>query len=189
MYISVTRITIVICWLSLISFWVIKIFGGNWFEIMVENENFIEFSNIVQNTWVKYLLSLITMSISYYLMFSAVVQKIVIKGVYLYTVIICIISNWAITNFVQIPFLQTVYGYILIIICGFVFQYKWKKLLGLVAVALDFVFVLVSMITRNISLGFVTDYLTIMILMIDVYIMYLLYALYSNLIKYKKEIR
>ena len=31
MYNSIVRTTIVLCWLSLFSFWGIKILGGNWF--------------------------------------------------------------------------------------------------------------------------------------------------------------
>ena len=188
MYVSLTKITIVLCWLSLFSFWAIKIFGGNWFEIMVENENFVEFSNKVQNTWLKYLVSLFTISFSFYMMFGAVIQKIVLKGKYLLVFVLCAISNWLIVNFTEISFLKTIYGYTILILCGVAFQNGRKKLYGFLATILDFVFVLLSMVTRNIKLGFVTDYLIILILMIDVYIMYVLYALYSYLIKIKQEI-
>lgn len=50
MYNSIVRTTIVLCWLSLFSFWGIKILGGNWFELVVDNTNFIKFSRFVQNS-------------------------------------------------------------------------------------------------------------------------------------------
>jgi hypothetical protein len=79
-YIHITRITIALCWIALFAFWAIKLFGGNWFEIVVENKNFIKFSNIVQNTWVKYLVSLFTIAVAKYLTFGAICQKFYFKG-------------------------------------------------------------------------------------------------------------
>ena len=80
MYESLTKITIVLCWLSLFSFWAIKRFGGNLFEIMVENQNFIKFSNLVQNTWVKYLVSFFTTMFGNLIMFCAISQTFFFKG-------------------------------------------------------------------------------------------------------------
>ena len=77
MYVDITRITITLCWIALIAFWCLKLFGGNWFEIMVENENFIKFSDFVQNSWLKYIVSFITIFFGNYFMFGAISQNIV----------------------------------------------------------------------------------------------------------------
>lgn len=187
MYISVTKITIVLCWLSLFDFWAIKIFGGNWFEIMVENENFIKFSNAVQNTWLKYLSSFITIFIARYFTFGAICQKFVFKGKTLFFVLAMIISMWVVVNFIDIPFLNMWYAYILIATFAVFYQKKWKKLYGLLAIAFDFIFSTVSILTRNIELQIITDYLVGYILLIDMNIMYFIYYLYSNLLRLKKE--
>lgn len=187
MYISVTKITIVLCWLSLFSFWAIKIFGGNWFEIIVENENFIKFSDKVQNTWLKYVVSILTMSTSYYLMFCAVVQRFVPKSSQIIFFILCVFTNWSIINFVNITLLKTIYGYFTIILAGILFNKGYKKSFGFIAFGLDFGFSSISMLTRNISLGHITNYLAVLILIIDMYIMTILYYLYSNLLRIKKE--
>ena len=187
MYMSVTKITIVICWLSLFSFWAIKIFGGNFFEIMVENENFLRFSDAVQNTWLKYFISLLTMSTSYYLMFCAVVQRFFPNRKQLMFLIASVSTNWFIINFVDVTFLKTIYGYITIILAGILYQNRYKKLFGILAVILDFVFSVISLFTRNIGFVFVENYLLLSILIIDMYIMTALYFLYSNFIKLKKE--
>lgn len=187
MYVSLMKITIVLCWLSLFSFWAIKLFGGNWFEIMVENENFIKFSNTVQNTWLKYLVSLITIFVSYYFMYGAVLQKIALKGKYLAVYLLSAFANWAVVNFVPINFMRMIFGYTLIIITSICYQKGIKKYFGVLTVILDFVFSTLSMLTRGIKLSFITDYFILLIGSFDLYIMLGLYFLYSNLLNLKKE--
>jgi hypothetical protein len=154
---------------------------------MVENENFIKFSDAVQNTWLKYLVSFITMSLSYYLMYGAILQIVLPKKAKLVFLIIGILSNWSIVNFVNIPIIQSIYGYITLIIASFIFQHKIKKLFAFVAIGLDFAFSVISLFTRNIGFVFVDNYLLLSILVIDMYLMTGLYFLYSNLIRFKKE--
>ena len=187
MYESLTKITIVLCWLSLFSFWAIKLFGGNWFEIMVHNENFIKFSNIVQNTWLKHLVSFITISICNYLMVGAIIQKFVFKGKDLILLFSSIISIWIVANFIDIPILKLTFGYFVFTIIGILKNKGLNKLLGLISVALDFAFSTISMITRNIDVEVLSNYFIAIIGSIDLYIMYGLYYLYSNLMKLKKE--
>lgn len=187
MYESLTKITIVLCWLSLFSFWAIKIFGGNWFEIMVHNENFIKFSNAVQNTWLKYLVSFIATSISYYLLFGAIFKyiKLPLKHFILY--VLTLIVVWTCSNFVPNQIVKMFGGYFLLIILSFIYNRNISRLNGLLCVGLDFVFSTLSMLTRGIQLSLITDFLILFIGSIDLYIMYALYFLYSNLISYKKE--
>ena len=187
MYISVTKITIVLCWLSLFAFWAIKLFGGNWFEIMVENENFVKFSDIVQNTWLKYLVSLFTIGLCNFLMVGAIIQKFTFKGLNLLMIMLSTISIWIVANFVNLDILKLTFGYSVFTIIGVIKQNGWKKVFGLIAVALDFVFLTLSMITRNIEIHVLSNYMIALILSIDVYIMYFLYYLHFNLIRLKKE--
>jgi hypothetical protein len=187
MYESLTKITIVLCWLSLFSFWAIKIFGGNLFEIMVENQNFIKFSNLVQNTWVKYLVSFFTVFASNYLLFGAISQQFKFKIKEAIIVFVLIVSMWVVVNFVQI--ISVWYGYVVVIIYGIVRQKGWRKCFGLIGVALTLLFSTISMLVRNIDVGLVDNYLILLILVIDMYIMMALYYLYSNFIRLKKEIK
>jgi hypothetical protein len=186
-YIQITRITIVICWISLFAFWAIKLFCGNFFEIVVENENFVKFSEMVETTWLKYLVSFITMVFSNYFLFCAIKQSFTFKPKELLIYFVIILSMWTIVHFVNIESIKMCYGYFAIIIYGLIYQKKWKKLYGVLAVILQFIFSVVSMMTRNIELYLVYNYLISIILSIDIYIMYCLYYLYSNLLKLKKE--
>lgn len=187
MYVSIVRITIVLCWLSLFAFWIVKLIGYDIFRIAVNNDNFLRFSDLVQNSWLKYLVSFITISIVYYFMFGAVLQKFLLKGKDFILFLSSVISVWVVVNFVNIEILEMFLGYAIITVVGIVKQNRWKKLLGALTVAFDFFFVTISMITRSIELQVTTNYFVLLILSIDVDLMFCLYYLYSNLIKLKKE--
>lgn len=187
-YIDITKATIGICWISLFAFWTIKLFGGNFFEIVVQNENFISFSNLVETTWLKYLVSFITIAVAKYLTFGAICQKFVFKGKQLLFVSISIIFVWYCVNFSNNEFIIMYGGYITFVLASTIYQKQWKKLLGFLAIALEIVFALVSMITRNLPIEVMSNYLVTAIFIFDLYLMTALYYLYSNLIKMKKEI-
>ena len=187
MYISVTKITIILCWLSLFAFWAIKIFGGNWFEIMVENENFVKFSYAVENTWLKYLVNFITIFIARYFIFCAICQKATFKGWKLLLVVCLIISAWVIVNFGNVQIIQMNYLYVVAILIGAIFQKGWKRLFGLLSIVLELLFTTISMLVRNIPVVVLDNYFIAIILSIDFYIMVILYYLYSNLLRLKRE--
>ena len=189
MYVDITRITITLCWIALIAFWCLKLFGGNWFEIMVENENFLKFSDLVQNTWLKYLVSLFTIAFGNYFMFGAIAQKFLFKGKDLAIVSLLIVSLWVVVNFIsEFLYMSFWYGYVVLILFGVFYNKGNSKLNGVLAILLQFAFTTISIMTRDIKLGMMTDYLLTMILLIDLNIMYILYYLFSNLIRMKKEI-
>lgn len=181
MYVDITRITIILCWIALIAFWCLKLFGGNWFEIMVENENFIKFSDLVQNTWLKYVISFITIFTSNYLLFCSICQKFYLKGKDALIVLCLILSMWIVVNFIHIDAIKMWYGYILLILYSFLYHKGKKRLLGVIAALLDCAFSIISALVRNIEINVVQNYLIIFILTLDMYIMYILYYLYSNL--------
>lgn len=189
-YIHITKITIRICWCALFACWAIKWFGGNWFETATNNANFIAFSKAIETTWLKYLVSFITIFIANYLMICAICQRFYFKG--LQAVIVCalIVSMWAVVNFIPVEFvgLPYWYGYLVLIGVGIAYQKGWRKLFGIVAILFEFVFSTISMQVRNLPVDIVSDYLTLLILSIDMYIMTALYYLYSNFIKMKKEL-
>lgn len=187
MYISLTNITIVICWVSLLSFWTIKLMGGNWFEVVVTNQNFIAFSNFVQNTWAKYVVSFITILMVNHFRFCVVNQGFFVRKSHTVLFLLSSASMWAVSNFVTIDAIQVLYGYIVIVLYGVFVQKSYKRLWGLLCVALEFLFSTISILVRNVPLEVSSDYVLSLMLSIDVYIMYALYYLYTNLIRIKKE--
>ena len=115
-YIKIIKVTIGICWACLFVFWAIKLFGGNWFEIVVKNENFVKFSNKVQNSWLKYFVSFITMSISNYFLFCAISQKLYLNLKEFIYFFLSVISMLCVVHFVNIELVKTLYGYLPIIL-------------------------------------------------------------------------
>ena len=189
MYVSLTKITIVLCWLSLFSFWAIKLFGGNWFDIMVTNENFVKFCHIIQTTWCKYLLSFATVFIANYLILCSIAQKFYFskaKSIFMFWLIA---SIWAVSNFAPVDFLYLPfwYAYAIMVVWGVVHQKSWRRLYGFVAIALQFAFTTVSMLIRSVPIEIYDNYFMAIILSIDTYIMFGLYYLYSNLIALKRN--
>ena len=173
----------------LFAFWAIKLFGGNWFEIVVENKNFIKFSNMVQNTWVKYLVSFITIAVAKYLTFGAICQKFYFKGKQLLLVILSTIYIWYCANFSNNKFMIMFGVYIPFILLVIIYQKGWKKSFGVIAIVLETIFSVISALTRNIPIVVMSNYLIAIVFSVDLYIMCALYYLYSNLIKLKKEIK
>ena len=190
-YIQITRITIVVCWISLFAFWAIKLFGGNFFEIVVANENFVKFSEMVEKTWLKYLVSFITIAVAKYLTFGAICQKFYFKGKDLAFVVFGIVSIWAVANFMPLGKLQfpSWYGYLIFVLAGIIYQKGWKKTFGVLAIFLETIFSVVSALVRNIPVDIISNYLILSIFIFDLYLMLGLYYLYSNLNKLKKEIK
>lgn len=188
-YIQITRITIVICWVALFAFWAIKLFGGNWFEIAVQNENFVKFSEKVETTWLKYLVSFITIAIAKYLTFGAICQKFVFKGKDLAFVVFGIVSIWAISNFMPLGTLNfpAWYAYIAYIALSVIYQKGWRKSFGILAIIFELGFAFISMLTRNLPIEIMSNYFIAIIFSIDLYFMVGLYYLYSNLIKLKRS--
>lgn len=187
MYVDITRTTIILCWVVLIAFWCLKLFGGNWFEIMVENENFVAFSEIVQNTWVKYLVSFFTIFIANYFVFGAISEKFYFKGKLLFIVMGLIFSIWFVSNFINFANIKVWFGYIVLITYSLLYQKGFKKSYGFLAILLELIFTVLSMLTRNIEVQIMNNYLIGFILSIDVYIMFALYYLYINLKNLNKE--
>lgn len=187
-YIDITKATIGICWVSLFAFWAIKLFGVNFFEIVVQNENFIAFSNLVETTLLKYLVSFFTIAVAKYLTFGAICQKFTFKGKQLLFIIFGIVSIWAVSNFMPLGKLQfpSWYAYLVFIVASLIYQKGWKKSFGILAIAFELAFAFISMQVKNLPIEIMSNYLITAIFIFDLYLMLALYYLYSNLIKLKE---
>jgi hypothetical protein len=173
---------------ALIAFWCLKLFGGNWFEIVVENENFIKFCNYAENSWIQYVTSLFSIFFSNFFMFCAIKQEFLPRGKSLLAIFLLILSMWFVVKFIpHFLEMQFWYGYVVIIVYGLLVQKGIKRLFGVLGVILSFAFSTISILVRNLPLEITYNYLIGNILMIDIYLMYILHYLYSNLSKLKEK--
>ena len=180
---------IVVCWIALAICFGIKLFGGNLFEIMCENENFIKVCEYADNHfWARYLICFVYAFASNYFYVLAVCEKSKFPKwqfiIFLITVILATL----------IKLLSSTIGLIFdiwqLLIMPSIFTIKetkkhWNVVIG---IALIFAFQVISMFAKNLEFVIMGDNVLIgAIFSIDVFLMIMLYYAYMNVRKRKGE--
>ena len=181
---------IIVCWIALAICFGIKLFGGNLFEIMCNNKNFIKVCEYADSHWwAYYLISVMISFVNTYFFILAVMQEtkynkwqfiMVIATVLLTNIIKCINA--------KLSFVTDIWQMI-IIPCIFTIKTPKKHWYVLIGNALLMVFQLVSIFVKNVRSIFVTNngVLISAIFAIDVLLMVILYFAYMNIIKERKK--
>lgn len=177
-YKSTYGMLITISWALLIICLIIKLFGGNWFELNAENSKFIQFCNYVDNNIIlKIILACFICLGSTYFIICLLINKnkLTKKEILIYFPLIIIgsILGWINTIFNLI--IQLLY----LIVLPIIQTKKWKKVILINIVAIIFQFI--SIIFRNFgTFNFNNNYFIYQFLIqIDYYLMILLYYLYT----------
>lgn len=181
---------IVVCWIALAICFGIKLFGGNLFEIMCENENFIKVCEYADNHfWAYYLINALYCFVSLHFFTLAICGKKSFRKWELLVVIATVIIGTLIKYFNQYVGLVFDVWQFIIMPCVFTLDNKRRHIYVIPANILLFVFQAISMFVKNIEFGILTDkgLLISMIYSIDVLLMVLLYYGYSNVIIMKGE--
>ena len=184
----VLRRAIIICWLLLFVCFALKIFGGNYFEIVVNSPNFVAFCEYLDSNIVLYgLIGLISAFVSYSLYYLAIFKQIWFSKkqfiVFIITVVVFCIARIILMecNCNNFAFIFDIIQYFIV---PFALNYDINKkniLRVIIAFSYNFAFQLIAVITKNIGIKLTTDNpLVAIIYMIDLYIMLVLYYLYSN---------
>jgi hypothetical protein len=174
---------IIICWVALAICFCIKLFGGNLFEIMCKNENFIAICNYADtHLWAYYLIGALQCFISLYFFTLAILQRTKYKKWELILLIITVLVGSA------VKMLSSTFGFIfdiwqLILFPALLFGKNFKKYLRVLAAnVLLMAFQLISIYVKNINELILGDSILIgTIFSIDIWIMLLLYFAYSNI--------
>ncbi len=170
---------IVISWVVLLICLIIKLLGGNWFELGTDNEYFISFCNYVDNTqWLKMLLACIICIGSVYIIECLLLNKKKLSpkelALYIPLIVIGSISSWKlqfvslicqILYFIILPILQT--------------KGKWKRV---VFINIFVIFLqAVSIIFRNLSCWEFNQnrFIFQVLIQVDYYLMLILTYLYK----------
>lgn len=177
---------IVVSWVVLLICLVIKLFGGNWFELWWDNEKFISFCNYVENTmWLKMSIACVMFCASGYISLCVILnEKLLSKkhlSLFLPLMIIKSILNWYLTI---IPFILDIF-----ILLGLttIINKNFKR--NIICFLLINAFQLMTIFIRNINPNFnygntlIQTYLY----QIDYYIILLLFYLYNFKRKEIKE--
>ena len=178
---------IVVSWVTLIVCFLIKIFGGNFFVIVCENERFIKVCEFADNNlWAKFLLAFVYAFPSCYFYTLAVCQQTKYERWQL----IIVVSTVILSTFVKLfnANLGLIVDLWQLLFMPFIFILKDKKrLLNIpLGFALMLTFQVISMFTKNVELKIMGDNMLVgAIFSIDVILMVLLYYAYSNLLSKK----
>ena len=180
---------IISCWIILIICFIIKLFGGNFFEIICNSKGFIKVCDFIDKTFLVYVLQIIVFAISSYIIFKCIdfncSNKITILKVLIYF-LVWIIKHLQSINIISINiYIIDIIDFLAIYLLSIVFcksKNKFKYLKPLIILILLFIFTMISSITKNIGLNgsLNNSSLTSLIFMIDYYIMLILTYLYQK---------
>ena len=179
---------IIMCWILLAVCVVIKLFGGNWFELSTDNTKFIEFCNYVDNTmWLKMTIPCLVSLCSNYILLCVLLNKtkLNIKECIIFGTLLIFksIISWYIT---WLPFILDIFILILIPLLLCKFKY-WKRIL--IGNVLVMVFQLISLMIRNLGVILIlgNTYIEQFLYQIDYFVMLILYYLYNTLFIIKRK--
>ena len=163
-------------WLILIIYFIVKLLGGNYFNVICENQKFIDFCNWLDNSWMKFVISTIVYCFGNYTIYLAITKQRYFKD---YWVILILLP----ASIVKYYFgaIGMIFDLLSLIIIPLIKSKGKLWLRIIVAQILIILFQFISLITKNIS-GYMPNesMLVSSILTIDYYVMIILYYLYSN---------
>lgn len=185
---NILKRMIILCWVILGICFIVKIFGGNFFQIVVSNDRFIKLCDFIDNTFLYYIvqfcsyyaISIIIMSIMNFDKKFTRNQLIILSIV----IIVCfilqnIVNMW---NEMISSIIFTLIRYVLVPLIVL----KSKILMVVIVNVVDIIFQLISMFIKDLGIGIFPDNsLIAIIFLIDYYIMLILFLLYVKY--YKKE--
>lgn len=170
---------ITVSWIVLIICLIIKLFGGNWFELGTDNENFVAFCNYVDKTmWLKVTLACGIYLLSGYFILSVILnKKMTLKLLALFypLMIAKSILGW------YILWLAYIIDFFIIVILPLILGKfrNWKRVIvvNLLVMAMQFI----TMAIRNLSIGLnaTPSFLEQAIIQVDYYLMIILCFLYN----------
>ena len=172
------KILIRTSWVVLICCSLIKIFGGNYFEIAVQNEKFISICNYVDNNlWLKKILAAIMYMVSTYTYLCIALKEKHIKLKHSLLLMPLMFTKTFLGWYY--PIVAFILDIFILFIIPVIINKKLKW--NIISFILLNVFQLISLLTKNFSIDNFNNNLFLVqtIYQIDFYIMLILYYLYT----------
>lgn len=170
-------------WVVLFVCFIIKLFGGNWFNIICENKTFIDLCYVLDYTKAKYIVSTIVYTTSSYLIYLCLSKQKLFNDLWILALLIP--ASWCKENIAIVGWIIDILVWIVIPVIKVKIKNSWWVAMGIVLIL---VFQLVSLFTKNININLTNESsLVALIMQIDYYIMIILYYLYIQLYKRKEK--
>ena len=179
---------IIISWVTLFLCFIVKIFGGDFFEIVAENENYKALCEYAEtHLWLDFVLAMSSSLLCEFLYILAIAQRYKPKVWESVAVFVSCTFSWVADIYApQLSIATNILMLFVLPVLSLGKNYK-KYWHILVAFCLTFGFQAISLAVKGLALKPVDDSIFItLIYMIDVYIMCTLYYLYRN---FAKEIK
>jgi hypothetical protein len=180
---------ITVSWILLIVCLIIKLLGGNWFDLNTENSKFIDFCNYVETHQIlKMSIACVIYLISGYFILSIILkEKLKPKHILIFYPLMIVKSllGWYISG------ITFIFDFVIIIIIPIILTRNWKRII--IANILLISFQLITIYARNLGIIFSGSFneqnntIVSLLYQIDYYLMILLYYLYT--FKNRKEIK
>lgn len=179
---------IIISWATLILCFIVKIFGGNFFEIMSNNENYKALCEYADtHLWLDCIIAFASSLICQSLYLLSIIGEYKFSRTQFLTTIVVVALDTA-SKYIN-PTLGVLLDVFMVVILPMLFLKKdLKKYIYIpIGLVLILAFQVISLLARNLGLVNVADsYFVGFIYSIDVYIMLVLYYLYRNTKKERK---
>lgn len=176
---------IVVSWILLIVCLIIKLFGGNWFELSSENSKFIKFCTFVDKTmWLKMILACIIYLLTTYPIICIILNKKHLDKKLLYIFIpLMIIKSFLSWYNIMISSLIDI---VITFFIPYIINKNWKR--PILSIVLILLFQMITLFFRNVKGDFTLEnsFVIQTIYQIDYYLMIALFYLYNFK---RKEIR
>jgi hypothetical protein len=186
---------IILCWILLAVCFVVKIFGGNFFNIVCQNERFIKVCDYVDNSQTyKIIIGFVSNLLCNSLFYLSICRKIKFTRIEFVIVVIC--SAISVVLKVSLRSLSVIIDIIMLFVLPFIFKRsngvkctKWFIRSMLFANFFNLLFQIISAIVKNVAVITIESKATLILLIysIDCYIMLLLYYLCINIVKENKR--
>ena len=176
---KVIKRSIILCWVALALCFLVKICGGNFFAIAVENERFIAVCEYIDSRNILlYGLAMINYLIMCYFYFNACFRQTKFTK----SQVIVLIPIFVLLFFVKISFVYIgaiIEIIVMIILPALISKRKWYC--SILYVVIYYIFGYVSLFVKNISSTHLPNYSLIgLIFSLDVYFMLILFMLYNR---------
>ena len=182
----VIKRAIILCWFLLFVCFIIKIFGGNFFNIICNNEKFVVMCEIINKNIIKYLIYYITFLYTLSNLLIICNPNIEIISIKFLLFIFIITIYWFLKLVIDLVFINInilIYNIInFCILYIILLVFSKRKYNSLFVVIYDLLITLLSVFVKNLGVIVITDNFMIdIIYVLDYYIILTITSLYSKL--------
>lgn len=191
---KVLRTMIILCWIVLAVCFAVKLFGGNFFEIVCNNRKFIKICKYIDNTFLYYIVSFCFYFITNFIFLNAISTKIKISKINM-ILILAFMPLGFLIKYINMTIGVIIDIFIIEIMIPFIIlkneNVNFKNILLNILISFVLIngFQLISLFIKNLGLFKVMENnsLVQIIFSIDYIIMLVLYLLYRKKLNIKKE--